>query len=60
MVEDIQYQLPDGSFITGVDINAANKDGIQFISVMVTSHKGETIKMMSSKGANLATKQHVI
>lgn len=51
MVEDIQYQLSDGSFITGVDIDAANKDGIQFISVMVTSHKGETIKMMSSKGA---------
>ena len=51
MVEDIQYQLLDGSFITGVDINQTNEDAIQFISVMVDTHKGETLKMRSSKGA---------
>lgn len=48
-VEDIQYQLLDGSFVTGVDINPTNKEDIQFISVMVDTHKGETIRMLSSK-----------
>ena len=49
LVEDIQYQLLDGSFITGADINSTNKEGIQFISVMVDTHKGETIRMRSAK-----------
>ena len=52
VVEDIQYQLADGSFITGPFITEANKGGIQYISVMVESHKGETIKMKASKGAS--------
>ena len=49
-VEDIQYQIEDGTFITGPDINASNKHGIQYISVMVDTHKGETLKMLTSKG----------
>lgn len=51
-VEDIQYQIKDGSFITGPDINESNKHGIQYISVMVDTHKGETLKMLSSKGSS--------
>ena len=50
MVGDIQYQLEDKSFISGVDINSTNKEGIQYISVMVNTHKGETLKAKSSKG----------
>ena len=50
IVEDIQYQLDDGSFITGPDITEDNKKEIQFISVMVHSHKGETIKIRQTKG----------
>ena len=48
-VEDIQYQLDDGTFITGVEINETNRREIQFISVMVNSHKGETLRARSSK-----------
>lgn len=51
MNEDVQYQLLDESFITGADINAANKAEIKYISVMVNSHKGETIKMKTSPRA---------
>ena len=50
-VEDIQYQLTDGTFICGTDINETNKEEIQYISVMVNSHKGETIKAKATKGA---------
>lgn len=49
-VEDVQYQIEDGTFITGPDINELNKHGIQYISVMVDTHKGETLKMSTSKG----------
>ena len=50
--EDIQYQREDGSFITGPDINESNKHGIQYISVMVDTHKGETLRMLTSKGSS--------
>lgn len=50
ITEDIQYQLADNSFITGPDINGSNIDEIQYISVMVDTHKGETIKSLSTKG----------
>jgi len=53
IVEDIQYQMEDGSFITGPDIVESNKHGIQYISVMVNTHKGETLKMLTSnKGSS--------
>ena len=52
VVDDIQYQVADGSFITGPDINEINKPEIQYIAVMVDSHKGETLKMLASKGSN--------
>jgi len=51
MVEDIQYQVANGSFVTGPDINEENKNGIQYISIMVDSHKGETIREQSKRGA---------
>ena len=51
IVEDIQYQIHDGSFICGVEIDETNKEGIQHITVMVDTHKGETLKMRASKGA---------